>query len=157
MSESIRASPLAAFALCCVVAALVAVPALGAATAGGASVTVTTETTDGTLSVEVRLTNTGETAGRYTVELVRDEGGLVAERSLRVPANGTRQVVFDDEVSGTVSYTVYVNSVEVEAFTVTMATASTPTDDRRLPEPLLVGLLGAGVVLVIGPVLLWLF
>lgn len=150
MSEPSRAATLA---LCCVAVALVAVPVLGASGSGGASVSVSTETSDGTLTVDVRLTNTGETTGRYTVELVRDGENLVAERTLRVPPNGTRQVVFDDEVAGTVSYTVYVNSIEVEAFTVTAATSTPAATDPRPSVPILVGLLGAGLVFVSGIVL----
>jgi len=150
MFGPVRHPALATLALCVVALALVTAPVLGA---GGASVSVSTETADGTLTVTVQLTNSGETTGRYTVELVRDDGDLVGERTLRVPPDGTRQVVFDDEVAGTVSYTVYVNSVEVEAFTVTAATSTPVTADRRPSMPILVGLLGAGLVLVSGTVL----
>lgn len=146
-----------ALVLGCLLAAVVglslAASGAAAADAGQANVTVVTESSDGVVSVDVRITNEGDATGRYGVELVAEDHGVVAERDLRVPPNGTRQAAFDVEASGTTTFALYVNSVEVDRFTVTAPVESTATDDRRLPGPIVVGLLGGVVILVAGAVL----
>lgn len=153
----IRTAALGLFALCCLLgvlgAATVAASGAAAADSGQANVTVATETSDGVLSVDVRITNEGEATGRYTVELVAADGGTVADRDLRVPPNGTRQTVFDAEVAGATEYAVYVNGVEVDRFTVTATERSPAGTDRQLPGPIVVSLLGGVVLLVTGSVL----
>lgn len=155
-----RSLALGALVLCCLLLVLAASPAVGAGAgtaespeSAQANVSVTTETADGTVSVAVRITNSGEATGRYAVEFVAEDDGQVAERDLRVPPNGTRQAAFDAETPGTTTYVVYVNDVEVERFTVTVPTESTASNDRELPGPIGVSLLGGTLLLVVGAAL----
>ncbi|MGZ0748497.1 hypothetical protein [Haloparvum sp. AD34] len=148
---------LGALVLCCLLLSLGASPAVGAGAgtadspeSAQANVSVTTETADGTVSVAVRIVNTGEATGRYAIELVAEDDGLVAERDLRVPPNGTRQAAFDAEITEKTTYAVYVNDVEVERFTVTVPTESTASSEREVPGPVLVSLLGGTLLLVVG-------
>lgn len=152
-----RSLALGGLVLCCLLVILGALPAAGAGASatdsGQANVTVTTETTDGTVSVAVRITNTGETTGRYAIQLVAEGDGLVAERDLRVPPNGTRQAAFEAEVSGTTTYVVYVNNVEIKRFTVTAPTESAASNERTVPGPIVVSLFGGVLFLVVGTAL----
>lgn len=152
-----RSLALGGLVLCCLLVVLGALPAVGAgattANSGQANVTVTTETTDGTVSATVRITNTGETTGRYAIQLVAEGDGLVAERDLRVPPNGTRQAAFEAEVSGTTTYVVYVNDVEIERFTATAPKESTASNERTVPGPIVVSLFGGVLFLIVGAAL----
>lgn len=155
-----RSLALGALVLCCLLLGLAASPAVGAGVgtaespeSAQANVNVTTETADSTVSVAVRITNSGDATGRYAIDLVAEDDGLVAERDLRVPPNGTRQAAFGAETSGTTTYVVYVNDVEVERFTATVPTASTASSGRELPGPIGVSLLGGALLLVGGAAL----
>ena len=126
---------------------------VGAAATGQASVSVTTGTADGTLTVGVRITNRGDTDASYEVDLATD-GETVASRDVRVPVDGTRQVVFERPVSDGGTYSVYVNDVLVEEFTTTTTATATERAATSSPVSSLKLALGVGLLLLGGIVLL---
>jgi hypothetical protein len=117
-------APAVALAALLLVGAL-PVGAVGTAGTGQASVSVTTETADGTLTVDVQITNRGDTDTRYGVDLATG-GETVASRDVRVPVDGTRRVIFERSVSEGSTYSVYVNDVLVERLTPTATGTTTP-------------------------------
>ncbi|PSQ20189.1 hypothetical protein BRD04_08980 [Halobacteriales archaeon QS_9_67_17] len=126
---------------------------VGAAATGQASVMVTTDTADGTLTVDVRITNRGDTDASYEVDLATD-GETVASRDVRVPMDGARRVVFERPVPDGGTYSVYVNDVLVEEFTPTATATTTERAATSSTVPSLTLAVGAGLLLLGGLVLL---